>query len=348
MLNPDPQKDPPEGNQRPDVSLKHKFNYVGGAFAYKNSNSKSSILNPESFREEVLMIGYGRARKVRVAIEEADPRAGSYPDHNSQQDFRESLELIPARTLEPYKHMSEIASLEANGYKRSVSSLTKEKMRRIQHQFSQLNRYAFNQMMDIPTPDKRDFDIWYKEIPKRNQLVIVFPQTKTALTNFAQVINFDEEKNVIAIKHCSFDQGRPFVINETCIDALGNLRQIAHLGFKGESTASNSVERFDDGTVTWTITQDKFTGSAALRPNDEIVFIQNLMNEQAQLAARNFGAESVVADRWIPGFSFQACSAEENHPMQKAFKEKMRKQIGNIIDGAMIPGLIPIFLPAGY
>lgn len=341
-------KDTNDEKPKADVSLKHRYNYVGGAFAYKNSNRKSSILNPENFKEEVLMIGYGRARRVRVAVEEADPRAGSYPDHNSPEELKKDLELIPARTLEPYQHMSEIASLEANGYKRSVSSLTKEKMRRIQHQFSQLNKYAFNQMMDIPTPDKRDFDIWYKEISSRNQLIVVSPQAKTGLANFAQVIHFDDKKNILAIKHCSFDQGKPFVINETCLDAFGNLRQIAHLGFKGDSKASNSVERFDDGSVVWTVSKDKETGAAALKLNDEITFIQDLMNDQAKLAARNFGAETIIADRWLPEFNFEACSGENNHPMHKAFKDKMRKQIGNIVDGAMIPGLLPIFLPQGF
>ena len=159
---------------------------------------------------------------------------------------------------------------------------------------------------------------------KHRQVVVAYPHRRTGLTIFSQVIQYNDEGAVLGIKHCSYDQGRILVVNESGIDSYGNIRQIAHLGAKGDNVAAayNSVERFDDGTVVWTITQDRVTGSAALRPDGEIVFVQGQMNAAAKLAAQNLGAEDVMNDEWVPGFSLYACKPTEE-PMQIAFKNKV-------------------------
>ena len=51
------------------------------------------------------------------------------------------------------------------------------------------------------------------------------------------------------------------------MDKFGNLRQLAHMGNKGGSIALNAVERFDDGTMVWIITENKETGASALKIN---------------------------------------------------------------------------------
>jgi hypothetical protein len=336
--------DPKEEPIKPveEVKLEHRHLYIGGPFAYKNSSKSGSILNPENFEESIMMLDYGKARKIKIAVSDKDPRAGTFPQHNSPDEYKTDLELIDSKLLEPYAHMSTLNQLKESGFEHRIASMTRERLRRISKQFSHLSEFTFNQMMDIPTADKRDFDIWCKMLPKHHQVLIAYPKSKTEQTIFAQVLQYDEQGRITGIKHCSFDKGAPMVINETRIDSFGNIRQMAHLGKKGGSDAANSVERFDDGTVLWTITHRGETGTAALKSNDEIVFVANQINDAAKLAAQNLGAELIKNNKWVPGFSIEACQPG-GHPMQTTFKTKMREQISQIIDGAMIPGLEPIF-----
>ena len=44
----------------------------------------------------------------------------------------------------------------------------------------------------------------------------------------------------------------------------------------------NAVERFDDGTMIWIITENKETGASALKPSEEIVFVANVINTAAK------------------------------------------------------------------
>lgn len=334
----------------PEVSLEHRHNYVGGAFAYKNSSQRGVMLDPENFQETVMMIGRGKARPVRIAVAPEDTRAGAYPQHNSPQEFREDLQIIESKSLDPYERMIDVPTLESMGYKHKIIPTTKDRLLKIHSQFAHLSKFAFNQMMGIANPDKRDFDVWYKHIEKANQLLVAYPYKKTGVTVFVQVISFAQNmQDILAIKHASFDEGKPVVVNETLVDQYNNIRQLAHLGVKGASTAYNSVERFDDGTVTWTVTfknpdKSKTTGVAALKTDGEIVLLQKELNPALELAARNLGAEAVINDAWAGKFSPEACQVE-CHELQKAFKDKVRKQIGQIVDGANIPGLIPIFNP---
>ncbi len=331
----------PEEPKR-DVNLAHRFNYVGGHYAFKNSSKKGQRLDPENLKPLVLMMKPGQAAKVNMSMPTQDPRAGIYPQHNSPEDFRDSLELISAKTLEPYAHLVDVASLVVAGFDERICSLTKQRLNKIRSQFCHLQDLAFNQMLDIPRPDKRDFPVWHKVIPKNKQVLIAFPAKKTKQVIFVQVIQYDDEGNIIGVKHCSFGAGEPFVINESLIDKYGNYRQIAHLGKKDNSDYANSVERFDDGTVAWIVTHGKDSGAAALRPNGEIIFVENQINDISKIAARNLGAEAIRDGNWSGEFSIEACQPDA-HVMQVAFKDKVRKQISQIIDGAAIPGLDPVF-----
>lgn len=327
-----------------DVRLKHTFNYVGGAFAYKNSSARKKLLSEEELQKTVLIVDYGKARPVSVIKAEDDPRAGLYPQHNSAEEFTHEMEILPARSLEPYQDLTDIDKVKAKGFEHKIATLTKDRLNRIAEQFSHLSRYAFNQMMCIGTPDKRDFDIWFKKSKKTGQAIIVYPNPKTGLTQLIQVLEYNQDNKIIGIRHCVFDQGEAVVVNETKVDKFNNVRQVAHVGVKGNSTAYNSVERFDDGTVTWIITREGLTGAAALTEKGEIFIVGGMenFNLSSDLAARNLGAEGVENDKWDGKFCQEACKPDD-HPMQKAFKDKARDQIGQIIDGAAIPGLIPIF-----
>ncbi len=331
-----------------DVKLEHRHNYVGGAFAYKNSSTSAKMLDPENFQETVMMIGRGKARPVRIAAPTKEERAGAYPQHNSPRDFRQELEIIESKSLEVYERLNDIQSLEDNGYKHIVVPLPRERLARIHAQYAHLSKFAFNQMLGIPNPDKRDFDVWVKRIEKSRQLLVAYPYKKTGVTIFVQVIDFAEDlQTVFAVKHCTFDEGKPIVINESMVDKYGNIRQLAHLGVKGSGQAYNSVERFDDGTVAWTVTlreaKERISGTAVLKADHSVEILQGLMNDASLLAAKNTGAEAVLNDKWSGQFAQEACSGLSDHPMQTAFKETVRKQIGQIVDGATIPGFIPIF-----
>lgn len=324
------------------VRLQHRFNYVGGPYAYKNSSKAGKRLDPENLTELVLMTKPGQASKVSISLPEEDRRVGVFPQHNSSENFRETLEMIPARNLDLYQNLGDIKSLEAKGFNPRVCSMTRQRFAKIKAQFSHLSEFAFNQMLDITRPDKRDFKVWFKKNENTNQTIIAYPSEKTQLTNFVQVIQYDSANNIVSIKHGAFDKGEPMIINESTIDRYGNYRQIAHLGNRGESKNLNSVERFDDGTVCWTISFASDTGTAALRPTNEIMFAQNILNYCTELAARNLGAEEVIAGKWKGKFSLKACQAKTD-VLQEAYKNKVRKQISQIVDGAAIPGLDPIF-----
>ena len=66
----------------------------------------------------------------------------------------------------------------------------------------------------------------------------------------------------------------------------------------------------------------------------------------AKNAARNMGAEKIGKDgAWTGKFGRDACVAElqDKYVMRQEYKQAVRRQSNQIIDGASIPGLIPIF-----
>ncbi len=348
MSDKEPKKDEQEIDE---VNLQHRFSYVGGHYAYKNSSKSGKRLDPENLKQLILMTKPGQASKVNISMPGQDARAGSYPQHNTvisgtdvleKDEFVDDLELIPSRSMDPYAHLTNIKSLEEAGFEKHICAMTKQRLAKIKSQFSHLSDFAFNQMLDIPAPDKRDFAVWYKALPKNNQVLIAFPAQKTKQTIFVQVIQYDSENRITSIKHCSFSENSPLVINESLIDKFNNYRQIAHLGCKSESKYFNSVERFDDGTVSWIINHEKQSGAAVLRPNGQILMVEKKHNHAAEMAARNLGAEGVKDGNWSGSFDAQACLPNAQ-VMQEAFKDKVRNQISQIVDGAAIPGLDPIF-----
>lgn len=341
------------------VKLEHKHNYVGGPYAYKNSSKKGTRLDPQNFSELVLMTKPGIATKMTISVPVHEKRAGVFPQHNTvlikneiiDQDFldiendpnnfKDSLELLPCKTLEAYFNLSDGKQLKEEGFDKRICTLTKTRLEKIKSQFSHLSDLAFNQMLDIPSPSKRDFVVWYKTISPY-QIIIVYLSTRSKKTIFTQVLQYDSQKRIRGIRHCSFDKGEPLIINESYVDKFANLRQMAHMGNKSGSKNLNSVERFDDGAVAWIVTKGKESGGAVLKPNNEIVFIENIINESAKLAARNLGAEGIDGERWNGIFSEEACFPDENS-MRNLFKSRVREQISQIVDGAAIPGLDPIF-----
>jgi hypothetical protein len=353
--------DSPDKKEKDDVKnadlirLEHRHNYIGGPYAYKNSSKTGKRLDPENLTQLVLMTKPGIAAKVSIAMPEDDERAGNFPQHNTvikniqqdedeilDQDYTKTLELLPARTFDAYAHLTNTKQLKASGFEKRICSMTKNRLDKIQAQFSHLSIFAFNQMLDINRPDKRDFSVWFKVIEKRNQVIIAYPNEKEKTTNFIQVIQYDNNQNILGIRHCTFAENHPLVISETTIDKFQNLRQIAHLGSKAESQYLNAVERFDDGAVSWIVTHQGSNGSAVLKPNGEIVFVENIFNDLTQVAVKNLGAEKIIDDSWTGEIDLEACKTNSN-PVQEAYKDKVRKQISQIVDGASIPGLDPIF-----
>lgn len=353
-------------NQKPnkpdqdDVKLSHQYNYIGGPYAYKNSSKQGKRLDPKNLTELVLMTKPGRASKVIISLPQEDKRSGVFPQHNTilkkndiddedefvdvindPNDFINTLELLPSRTLEAYQDLDTAINLKKNNFEKRICTLTKARLEKVKEQFSHLTEFAFNQMLDIPRPDKRDFVVWYKSL-SANQIIIVYVTDSTKHSNFAQVVTYDKQKRIRGVRHCSFDNAKPLIINESYVDKYGNLRQIAHMGSKSGSDVFNSAERFDDGTVSWIVSQNKTTGAAVLRPNGEILFVENLINDQSLIAARNLGAEGVIEGQWSGVFSQEAC-LRDCHPLQETFKIKVRQQIHQIVDGSAIPGLDPVF-----
>ena len=325
------------------LNLKHTYNYIGGYYAYKNSSKQQRRLDPQSLQETVLLTKPGQAQRLMMAFhEDLDERAGNFPQHNSPESFREGLELLPAKTLKPYTSLCTIEQIEKDGFKHKIASMTKDRLSKIRAQFMHLEDFAFNQMMDIPRPDKRDFDVWYKSLASSNQMMIAYPHVKTGEVLFIQVIKYDDQGRIHAIRHTTFGEGEPLVINESCVDKYGNLRQIAHMGAKSGSKAVNSVERFDDGTVMWIISKEKISGAAGLRADGVIELMPDDKNPSAVLSARNLGAEGVEDGEWTGELDHKALTPDCN-AMQESFKQQVRGQIDQIIDGATIPGLDPIF-----
>lgn len=350
MVNesPEPEKPPID-----EVDLRHKYVYVGGHYAYKNSSKKAARLDPDDLKQLILMARPGQASSINISMPHDDERAGIHPQHNTVvpydedglellESFIKSLELIPSRTMSPYANLATVKGLKEAKFEEHICSMTKQRLDKVQAQFSHLSAFAFNQMLDIPRPDKRDFPVWVKKLDKQNQVIIAFPEKKSKKTIFAQVIQYNDDKHILGIKHCSFSDSIPLVINESFIDKFSNYRQIAHLGPKGASEYFNSVERFDDGSVSWIVNHKNETGAAVLRPNGEIAFVEGVINHSAHVAARNVGAEGVRDGEWTGQFDERACQPEAN-VMQEVFKDKVRSQIGQIIDGAAIPGLDPVF-----
>ena len=199
---------------------------------------------------------------------------------------------------------------------------------------------------------------------------------KYNMIQFMQVITRNPAGEIINLKNITYDAGEPVVINESLIDKFGNKRGIAHIGAKGpNATIMNALERFDDGTICWHVSQGldipktrliannmlKYdfcpeSATALMKEDGSVFFVDPItgqlvlrdnLTQLAQTAARNLGAEGIDANTqdWTGDFALEACiaEAEDRYILRREYKEAVRKQLYQIIDGASIPGLDPIF-----
>lgn len=326
-----------------EISLSHGHNYMSGY--YKGRGRVGAARDAESFKQRVVYSNPGRAMSLKVVPKPKDPRIGAHPQHNSPGGFNPALEPRQAIGFEEFEDLFDIAELEKHGYKRTIGSITKKKLQMVQEQFAHLHYQAFRQMMAIVKGFKRDYDVWIKYDKESNETKVAFPHPEIELVQFMQIVKKNHEGEVISLKHIMFDAGEPLVINETSIDKAGIVRQIAHVGCKDQhSTTRNALERFDDGFVVWTSTNEKGeSGTSALSPDGEIFLISNKDSEMTKFTARNLGGEGVGADgKWTGDFCPKACTKDDKSP-QREYKEAVRKQIYQIVDGASLPGLTPIF-----
>jgi len=115
----------------------------------------------------------------------------------------------------------------------------------------------------------------------------------------------------------------------------------------------NSLERLDDGTIIWTSSDfkdgQKLNGAAILRENGHVILLEDGDKTMAEFSARNLGAEGINAKTlaWTGNYSADACLAEteDKYIVRTEYKEAVRKQVYQIVDGACIPGPEPIFDP---
>lgn len=327
--------------------VEHKYNY----FREKPRLRKNLR---DDIPTQVLYTGPGQARIIEVKLPQNDPRAGNFPQHNSPGDFSESIEIIESITLEKFQRLHTIECLIEAGFEEENAIVTKKRIAKIANQFANLSTTCFRGMMCISAnDDRRDYPVWVRR-DEDGEVVIAYINPEQELIQFIQTIKYDEIDEIIDLKHVVFDAGIPIVINQSCYDCYGNLRNIAHVGITGSKSNSfyNSLERYDDGTLVWTTSDykngEKRTGAAALKDNGEVILLEGSDREMAEFSARNLGAEGInlKTSRWTGSFSAAACIPEKDDKfiIRREYKTAVRKQVNKIIDGACIPGPEPIFM----
>jgi hypothetical protein len=247
--------------------------------------------------------------------------------------------------------------LERMGFTKSTTAMTRKRLYQVAKQFSHMNLEAFKQMVCVYDDKQRDYEIYvrrkagdiFSKTPSETAIAIFNPNL--GFLQFMQILEKDLAGNVTNLKHIVFEAGDPIVINESRLDQFGKLRQIAHVGdWGGKSEYLNSVERFDDGSILWTLTEQnaaRNSASAALKEDGQIVILKNLDSSLHQVVARNLGSEGIDANtgRWTGRFDPAAMRPEyeDKYILRREYKDSIRKQVYQIIDGAAIPGLLPIF-----
>lgn len=326
--------------------VNHQYNY----FNSKPRLRKNLISERPT---QVLYTGPGQARVIELILPPKDPRAGNFPQHNSPGPLPNKLEIIASKTLHNYRGLHSEESLTLAGFEEDSAILTKKRIAKIASQFANLSIEGFRGMMCISAQDKkRDYPIWVRR-EDNGELTIAYINPEQELIQFIQTIRYDEFEEIIDLKHVVFEVGMPLVINQSCYDSYGNLRNIAHVGVTGSKSNSfhNSLERFDDGTIVWTTTDYKdgikVSGAAALKETGEVVLLPGSDKEMAEFSARNLGAEgiSLKTSKWTGYYAPEACVAEKDDRfiIRREYKSAVRKQVYQIIDGACIPGPEPIF-----
>lgn len=332
------------------VNVAHHFNYFGRRTKFKKHGLGFDLENQG--RVVYMVPGQARALQLTDSEQIADHRAGRIPQHNSPGFFHNQLGIITSSSLNEYLNFTNIETLESSGFSQQNSILTKRKLSHLAKQFCNLTTQGFKGMMCLDgDSDKRDFEIWtrYKD---NFTIQVAYINPELGCIQFIQEITRNNYMSIVDVKHIVFEMGIALVINQTCYDEFGNLRNIAHVGVTGNQKTgyNNSLERFDDGTIIWTCSNHKAkgipTGSAALKDNGEIILIAGDPN-LAKSAARNLGAEGINEHNqtWTGQYSESACipEAEDRFIIRREYKNAVRKQANQIVDGACIPGLEPIF-----
>lgn len=347
------------------VPVSHSFNY----FSKQRARPHKERTEEDEENEHVIFTNPGQARSVEMRLPPPDLRVGAHPQHNSPGSYRSNFETIPSLTLNDYQNIHTYLCLEENGYIPKVASLTRKHIDRVAHQFANLSHRCFRDMMCLVDEAKRDFDVWLKvpeghtefvnyrdkEIPVNCDIDIAYINPRLQLIQYIQTVRYDTNLKLIDLRHVVFEAGLPLVANQSCFDKFGNLRNIAHVGVTGSETNAfqNSLERLDDGTIIWTSSDfkdgQKLTGAAILRENGQVILLEDGDKTMAEFSARNLGAEGINARTlaWTGNYSADACLAEseDKYIVRTEYKEAVRKQVYQIVDGACIPGPEPIFDP---
>ena len=320
---------------------------------YFSSKGNKNPLIDEQKENQVIFTGPGQARVIElVDVTAQDPRSGLFPQHNSVGEFPEYLEINPSLKLSEFQGLSTVELLEEKGFLKSSSVFTKKKLSAIQNQFANLSPQCFEEMMCISSDIKqRDFDVWIKQ--EDNETVVAYLNPNLEIVQFFQTYKTDDYGQMIEVTHVVCETGMPIVVNQTIVDEFGNHRNIAHVGVTGSKKNSfyNSLERFDDGSLVWTSSDYKFgrnlTGSAVLLDDGSIHLLEGSDMQMAEFSARNLGAEAIDSQtlKWKGEYSAEGCIREEDdkYVTRREYKAQVRKKVNQIIDGACIPGLTPIF-----
>jgi len=341
-----------------EVQLQHATNYLRPMSKPKTFKEKISI-NGKNSHNKIIYSTPGRARSLELLLKPTDLRAGVYPQHNSSACFTQNIEQLKSVSFGDYKGMLAPADLELRGFTKTTAPMTQKRLMQLAKQFEHMNLEAFKQMICVYDTKQRDYDVYIKKRNVEDQSwTRSLKETTVAVFNphlqvlqFVQIIQRDIVGDIVNLKHIVFDAGEPIVINEARLDQFGKLRQIAHVGdWGGSSQYLNSVERFDDGSIVWTITEqdaEANSASAALKEDGQIVILKNLDTPLHRVVARNLGAEAIDPNtgRWAGSYDPEAAMPEydDKYLLRREYKDSIRKQVYQIVDGAAIPGLVPIF-----
>lgn len=331
------------------VNVKHRFNYVNSTKI--KIPSKKQLVTEEN--SKIIYFAPGRAKSLEIRTIDLSSKAGRFPQHNTQGDFSLDIELRPSLTLDYYRDLVSVFALEEAGFSSQNTTLTKKKIAKLALQFAHLSIQSFKEMLCLQNEtDKRDFEIWVRE-EGFNQYDIAYVNPNTSLIQFMQTIIVNDDNQICDLRHVVYDACTPIVINQTFVDSSNRIRNVAHVGVTGSTSNSfvNSLERLDDGTLIWTTSDirgfDLIAGSAALRDDGEVILFEDSNPTLAQFSARNLGAEGIDprTQAWTGKFSPEACLPEsmDKYIIRTQYKAAVRKQVNQIIDGACIPGLMPIF-----
>jgi hypothetical protein len=346
------------------ININHGFNYFNKTISRPHFKERTES---DEKKEHIIYTAPGQAMALELRLGLSDPRAGNYPQHNSPGFFKRQLEVIPSLLLDDYKNIHTVICLQEAGYVLKVAKLTKKHLEKVAHQFANLSQRCFRDMMCLYQEDMRDFTAWIKipqdhqewielkgkQLPINCDINVAYINPRLQLIQYMQTMQYNDQGKIIDMKHIVFEAGLPLVINQSKFDCYGNLRNIAHVGMTGSNSNSfqNSLERFDDGTVIWTSSDFRggqvLTGSAALKESGEVILIEGGDHTMAEFSARNLGAEGINPKTlaWTDKYSADACIAEKDDKfiVRREYKQAVRKQVNQIVDGACIPGPEPIF-----